>query len=267
MKYLLAIIFTVSSLNISYAALNETEKHLEQYIDNHNNQAIKFLEKIVNINSGTMNFKGVRMVGKELMKKFQAIGMDVKWIDGKSFNRAGHLIAKTKGKKGTKLLLIGHLDTVFPESSPFQKYKLIDKNTVTGPGVADMKGGNVIILQALSALHNAKLLHNMNFTVIMTGDEELSGSPLNLSKHHLIEEAKKADIALGFENGDGNPATANVSRRSFAKWTLKSSGKAAHSSKIFCDKIGDGQFMNFPEFYINFTKNFLIQNILQLIRV
>ncbi len=220
--------------------LTKTERNLAAWVDKHNNEALALLEQLVNINSGTMNFAGVKVVGDVLGAKFAALGMEVEWKDGSAWNRSGHLIARTRGTKGKKLLLIGHLDTVFELESPFQQYRLINDSTASGPGIADMKGGDVVILQALSALHDAGLLKDMQITVVMTGDEELSGSPLELSKKDLVEAAKWADIALGFENGDGNPATANVARRSSSGWALTVTGNAAHSSQIFQPSVGAG---------------------------
>ncbi|MBR9790657.1 MAG: M20 family metallopeptidase [Gammaproteobacteria bacterium] len=198
------------------------------------------LEKSVNINSGTMNFSGVRKVADQLMPEFEALGFDVWFEDGEAFNRAGHLVARLEGGKGPKMLLIGHLDTVFEPGSPFQTFTRVDEKHIKGPGVADMKGGNIIMLEALRALHAAGKLSTMNIMVVMTGDEELSGRPLALSKKALIDSAKWADISLGFENGDGNPATANVSRRGSVDWVLTVKGTPAHSSQVFKPAVGAG---------------------------
>ncbi|MGI9292437.1 MAG: M20/M25/M40 family metallo-hydrolase, partial [Pseudomonadales bacterium] len=225
---------------ISFAQLDPTEKKLAQYVDDHNDEAVTLLKEVVNINSGSMNLAGVKRVGGVFMEQFKALGMEVQWLDGKAFNRAGHLVAKVEGGKGKKIMLIGHLDTVFEEDSPNQEWRRIDENILKGPGIADMKGGDVVILQALSALHDAGLLKDMNITVVMTGDEESSGRPLNLSKAALVEAAEWADIALGFENGDGDPTTAIVARRSSSGWKLTVTGNASHSSQIFKPKVGAG---------------------------
>ena len=223
-----------------FAQLDRTEKKLIKLIDTNNPSAEALLKELVNTNSGTMNFDGVRKVGDMLMPKFEALGMETKWVDGSSFNRAGHLVAKIEGGKGKKILMIGHLDTVFEPDSPNQEWIPQGDNMVKGPGIADMKGGDVIILQSLTALHQAGILKDMNIWVVMTGDEELSGDPLSESKKALIEAAKWADIALGFENGDGNPATVNVARRSSSDWTLTVTGNASHSSQIFKPNVGAG---------------------------
>lgn len=236
---LITLIFLLISLN-SLAQSNRTEKQLVKWVDAHNAEALTFLEELVNINSGTMNFDGVKAVADQLLPRFQALGMDVIFTDGSAFNRAGHLVAKIEGGEGPKILMIGHLDTVFEPNSPFQKWEKVDDEMVKGPGIADMKGGDVIILQSLSALHAQGILKDMNIWVVMTGDEELSGSPLSGSKAELIEAAKWADIALGFENADGNYQTVNVARRSSSSWKLEVTGKAGHSSQVFKPERGAG---------------------------
>ncbi|MCB0851227.1 MAG: M20 family peptidase, partial [Bacteroidetes bacterium] len=111
------------SLSLSGQQLSKKEKKIADYIDAHTEEAIQFLEEIVNINSGTMNHEGVRKVGKAFEPEFAELGFEVNWIDlPPEVNRAGHLFAEKKGKKGKKVLLIGHLDTVFEEDSKFQKY-------------------------------------------------------------------------------------------------------------------------------------------------
>lgn len=246
MKALYTSIFILSTFTLLFSAstyadsLNTDEKAIVNHIDQSTPAHITLLEKLVNINSGTMNFSGVRAVANELIPKFEALGFSAHFEDGSAFNRAGHLVAQLHGGSGPKLLLIGHLDTVFEPDSPFQTFTSLNNNQATGPGIADMKGGNVIILQALSALHAVGKLQDMNILVVMTGDEELSGKPLSLSKKTLIDGAKWADIALGFENGDGNPKTANISRRGSVDWTLTVSGKPSHSSQVFKDSVGAG---------------------------
>ncbi|MFY0651891.1 MAG: M20/M25/M40 family metallo-hydrolase [Cyclobacteriaceae bacterium] len=235
----IAILLSLLS-SFSIAQLDKTEKKLVEHINQGNEEAIVLLKEVVNINSGTMNFEGVEKVGRVFMKEFEALGMEVSWVDGAAFNRAGHMVAKIEGGKGKKFLLIGHLDTVFEKDSPNQEWIPLENGIVKGPGIADMKGGNVIILQALSALKEVGLLKKMNITVVLTGEEEKSGRPLNISKKALIDAAKWADIALGFENGDGNPKTAVVARRSSFDWLLEVSGQASHSSQIFKPTVGPG---------------------------
>ena len=225
----------------AYAQLSKVEKRIAKSVDVNNAAALKLWEEVVNINSGSMNFEGVQKVGQVFKAKYDALGFTTRWVDGKPFNRAGHLVAEHKGiRSGKTILLIGHLDTVFELSSPFQKFEIVNDSTVHGPGVGDMKGGDVIMLQALQALKDADVLKEMNIIVVLTGDEELSGTPLALARHDLIEAAKLADIAIGFEDGDGRFESANISRRSSSDWELRVTGVPAHSSQIFTESIGAG---------------------------
>ncbi|MDB4917486.1 MAG: peptidase [Gemmatimonadetes bacterium] len=219
--------------------LSATERTIVRAVDAHNAASLALLERIVNINSGTNNFAGVRNVGDVLRAQFDSLGFSTRWVDGAPFKRAGHLVAEHAGT-GPKILLIGHLDTVFEPNSPFQKYEKLNDSTARGPGVIDMKGGDVIILAALRALKDANALAPMNVTVVMNGDEEDAGTPVSLARKTLIDAAQGAAVAMGFEDGAGDPASAVVSRRGATSWKLTTGGKAGHASQIFHDDMGAG---------------------------
>lgn len=238
-RTLLLIVATLASA--VNAGTSATEDRMLAFIDAGNPAALALLEDSVNINSGTMNLAGVRQAGALFQASFEQLGFQTQWQDGAEFQRAGHLVARYAGAEaGPKLLLIGHLDTVFEPDSPFQRFTMIDKSIASGPGIADMKGGNVIMLQALAALREVGALEQLDITVVLTGDEELSGRPLALSKKALVDAAVHADIAIGFENGDGDYRTANISRRGSSGWALLVEGTPSHSSQIFRADIGPG---------------------------
>src|SRR5215218_1103645 len=155
---------------------SQPERAIAAAVDSGNADALALLERSVNINSGTHNFAGVRAVGDLFRKEFDALGFKTTWVDGAAFKRAGHLVADHPGK-GPRMILIGHLDTVFEPDSPFQQFQRLDDKTAKGPGIIDMKGGDVIIIAALKALKSAGVLTDMNIVVVMTGDEEDSGDP------------------------------------------------------------------------------------------
>ncbi|MDO8863741.1 M20/M25/M40 family metallo-hydrolase [Haliea sp. E1-2-M8] len=237
----LTIALVVLSARPALSALSNSEERMADFIDRTNPAALELLIESVNLNSGTMNLAGVRKVGELFSAEFAALDFDVEWVDGAPFERAGHLLARYRGSDAqVKVLLIGHLDTVFEPDSPFQTFTRVDGDNATGPGIADMKGGNVIMLRALAALRDAGALEQLDVTVVLTGDEELSGSPLALSKQALVEAARYADLAIGFENGDGDYRTANVARRGSSGWSLSVSGTPAHSSQVFREDIGSG---------------------------
>jgi len=219
--------------------LTAAERTVASAVDSHNRDALALLERLVNINSGTMNFAGVRQVGDILRAQFDTLGFKTRWVDGAAFHRAGHLVAEHPGP-GPKILLIGHLDTVFEPTSPFQRFQKLNDSTAGGPGIIDMKGGDVILLYALRALRDAGMLDKMNVTVVYDGDEEEAGTPVDAARRALVDAATGARVALGFEDGAADPKTAVISRRSAGSWTLKTTGHPAHSSQIFKPEVGAG---------------------------
>jgi len=235
------------------AQVSKTEGKILSAVDKRNEEAVALLKEVVNINSGTMNFDGVKTVSEVFRTKFENMGFETEWVEGADFQRAGHLIARHKGNgTGPKLLLIGHLDTVFEPESEFQEYKMLNDSTILGPGVADMKGGDVIAIYALQALKDAGLLEKMHIEMIFTGDEEKSGSPLSLARKDLIAAAENADIAIGFENGDSNSKTAVISRRGSTTWELHVTGRPAHSSQVFSEQVGAGAIYETSRILIQF---------------
>ena len=226
------------SVPVQAQSLSDIERRIVNEVDAEATQAIDLLRRAVNINSGSMNFDGVREVGVLFGDEFRALGFETEWVDGTPWDRAGHLVARRDGT-GPRLLLIGHLDTVFEPSSPFQSFTR-EGDRAQGPGVVDMKGGDVVIIHALKALATAGELEDMNITVVMTGDEERSGRPLDLARSALIRAAAEADIVLAFENGDSGPTTAVVARRGSTGWRLDVTGTPAHSSQLFQEGVGAG---------------------------
>ena len=227
------------SLAVAMTGLTADERKIAAAVDAHRDASLALLERVVNINSGTMNFAGVRQVGAILRARLDSLGFRTQWVDGASFGRAGHLVAEHPGP-GPKLLLVGHLDTVFEPSSPFQKMERLPDSTARGPGIIDMKGGDVIMLVALEALRDAGLLNQLNVTIVMNGDEENAGDPTEAARKALLDAAKGAAAAIGFEDGAGILSTGIIARRGAASWILDVKGEAAHSSQIFKDSIGFG---------------------------
>ncbi|MEO7735615.1 MAG: M20/M25/M40 family metallo-hydrolase, partial [Kofleriaceae bacterium] len=179
---------------IAPVALDATEQAIAHAVDGQAAEALALLEQIVNINSGTMNFEGVREVGGVLRAELDALGFTTRWVEGAAFGRAGHLVAEHAGT-GPRVLLIGHLDTVFEPASPFQRFERVGETSARGPGVIDMKGGDVIIVHALKALKAAGVLDSLTIAVVMNGDEEHAGEPQAEARRALIDAAKGAIAA------------------------------------------------------------------------
>ncbi len=220
-------------------------------IDAHLAEDRQLLEQMVNINSGTMHLAGVEAVKDILLPKFEALGFQTHWVPMKAGTaRAGDLVAEHPCPQGTghcgkRLLLIGHMDTVFEPESPFQKFEIVpgtDGKVATGPGIADMKGGLVIMLSALRAMKDAGALDHAEIRIVLSGDEERFGAPVDLARRDLIEAAKKSDVALEFEpSGRSNGQdTVSLGRRSSTTWHLETTGLSGHSSQIFGPRLGYG---------------------------
>jgi len=239
----LAVLSLIAAAPPACAAsgLSSTERRIVAAVDRHAPASLRLLERAVSVNSGTMNLEGVREVGRIFALEFEALGFKTEWEDGASWARAGHLIARREGRPGSpRILLIGHLDTVFEKDSPFQRWERLDDSTAHGPGVCDMKGGDVVMLLALRSLADARVLDRLSVVAVLSGDEEKAGVPHSISRRSLVEAADWADVAIGFEDGDGDPKTAVVARRGATNWRLRTSGRPAHSSQIFREGFGYG---------------------------
>ena len=226
----------------SAAGLSAAERRMVAAVDASQDTQLALLEQLVAINSGTMNLAGVRAVGQRLEPEFRALGFEVRWSPMAEAGRAGHLIATHTGSgKGKRMLLIGHLDTVFEPDSPFKGY-VRSGDTVTGPGVNDMKGGIVIMLGALQAMKAAGTLKDADITVVLTGDEERMGKPTEIARRDLIDAARRSDLALDFEGlaTENGADMGSIARRSSNTWTLRVKAKPGHSSGIFSDAAGYG---------------------------
>lgn len=214
--------------------LNAEERKIAEQVDRLNAEALSLIERTVNIESPTEDIKGVKAVGAIMSKELESIGFSTKWIDMPAeLKRAGHLVAEIKGTKGKRLLLLGHLDTVL-RGEKFRR----EGNTVFGTGIGDMKGGNVIALMALKALHAAGVLKDTQIIVMFTGDEEDSCEPVSICRGDMTAAAKRSDAALSFEGTVRNTAT--VGRRGSSSWTLEVEAKTGHSSGIFRESMGNG---------------------------
>ncbi len=232
-------LLSLFTLNLLAQDLSETEQMILDRIDANYAESLEFLETNVNINSGTLNLEGVRKVGENYIEAYNQLSFETRWIPQDEVNRAGHFFAEQKGNSGKKILLIGHLDTVFEPDSPFQKFEMLNDSVATGPGVNDMKAGNVMIFYAFKALKEAGAIPDAQIIIAYTGDEEKAGSPTSISRKDLVDAAKRSDVALGFETASGF-SYATVARRASFSWKLEVEGKQAHSSGIFSNYTGAG---------------------------
>lgn len=223
------------------AAPSATEQRMIATVDAEHARTMALLERMVNQNSGSRNIAGNKAMAAMLTPEFESLGFTVRWIPMEQTGRAGHLVATHNGKAGAKrLLLIGHIDTVFEADSPFQTFRR-EGDKAMGPGVADDKGGIAVMLASLRAMKAAGTLKDANIVAFLTGDEEESGSPQSEARKDLIAAGKAADAALDFEglSRDGGKDTGSIARRSVQDWTITVAAKSGHSSGVF-GVDGDG---------------------------
>jgi len=224
------------------AQLSAPERTMQRTVAAEQDRTLGLLERLVNQNSGSQNPDGVEKVAAMVRQELEPLGFTVRWIPLRETGRAGHLVASHAGKKGMKrLLLIGHLDTVFEPDSPFQRWSR-EGDKGHGPGASDDKGGVAVMIAALRAMRDAGTLKGANITVFLTGDEEDPGTPQSAARADLLAAGKAADIALDFEGlaQENGRDMGSIARRSVNDWQLTIRAKSAHSSGVFSGPSGYG---------------------------
>ena len=231
------------ALNLSLAALaqdlvepgiNAEEQEMIAWLDEREEEMLALLERITNMNSGSLNSAGLDAVADVFDEELRGLGFSTSRLPGAlidmpscpgsdySIDLADHLLARRPGS-GSRLLLMGHIDTVFPPDSPFQTFRR-EGDTIYGPGVADMKGGLVVMLYALKALAAADALDEAAFTILLNSDEEMGSLS---SRRYLEEEAVNHDWGLVYESSGIDTMTRQ--RKGIGQARLVVTGRAAHS--------------------------------------
>lgn len=219
---------------VAAAALNPDEERIVAYVDGHQEEFIGDLEAALRIDSATENLPGVARMGDFFRSRLEALGFATRWAElPPATGRAGHLVAERAGTRGRRILLLGHLDTVYPGGTARR-----EGDQLHGAGGADMKGGDLVMLQALRALHAAGVLADTRILVVLTGDEEAPGLPQEVTRRDLREAGARSDLVLAFESAAGETGT--IARRGIVTWELEVQGATGHSSGIFSEAMGSG---------------------------
>ncbi len=215
-------------------AINAEEQEMVSWLDEREEEMLGLLERIVNMNSGSLNSDGVDAVTAVFDEELRGLGFSTSRLPGEliempscpgsdySVDLTDHLLARRPGN-GSRLLLMGHIDTVFPPDSPFQTFRR-EGDTIFGPGVADMKGGLVVMLYALKALAAADALDEAAFTVLLNSDEEMGSLS---SRKYIEEEALDHDWGLVYESSGIDTMTRQ--RKGIGQARLVVNGRAAHA--------------------------------------
>jgi len=220
--------------------MNEHISHLE-WIDTQATEMLRLVTEWSNINSGSRNLEGLAHFTEVVQKEFESLGGEIELRDlppMESVDSKGNIVQSSVGRAlrivkrpqaALRILLCIHLDTVYGIDHPFQRATRVDAQTLRGPGVADAKGGLVILLTALRALERSELATKVGWEVILNPDEEIASpgsTPL------LLEAARRNHVGLLFEPSlpDGSLVGA---RKGSGNFTVVVRGRAAHSGRDF----------------------------------
>ncbi|WP_223699897.1 M20 family metallopeptidase [Sutcliffiella deserti] len=196
---------------------------MRQFLNEQQEEMLLLLETIVNIDSGSYIKQGVDKVGAILMKEYQGLGFTVQEV--KEQEHGNHLIIHHPLAQNPQIIIIAHMDTVFPEGTVENRpFKIVGKRAY-GPGVIDMKASQVALLFAMKALIHTKTRAIQDVLIVLNSDEEI-GSP---SSKTLIEKnaaGKKYALIMEPARKDGSLVTA---RRGKGHYTISVKGRSAHS--------------------------------------
>ncbi len=182
------------------------------------------LEKICRINSFTQNKEGVDAVGREMRLWLEEIGFETNVYSREAIG--DHLLFCSPKVEGGKILLLGHNDTVFPQGK-FENFSQ-DERWIYGAGVCDMKGGNIVALEALREVFQSQGKIE-NIDVLLVSDEETGSDD---SKFLTLELAKNYDYCFVFEAA-GEKLEVVTGRKGVGTFTISIEGKAAHAGTSY----------------------------------
>lgn len=242
MKVLIRFMLLLAWLLPAGSAAQELEPEeiaLEVALDDQTRVMLETLERWVELNTGTWNREGLERMAALLAESLASLDFVVELepgrvtgLPGREQSRTGPLIIarrapSVKTAPAARFLLVGHYDTVFEPDSRFQEFRLSaeDPERALGPGVADMKGGLVVMLFALRALAHTGDLERAAWTVILNADEEVGSL---VSRERIEAEARKADFGFVFEGARPDGAMIR-SRRGVGQFQMRVEGVAAHA--------------------------------------
>lgn len=192
------------------------------------------------INTGTANLAGLATQAERLVEAFSALPGNVELVhpspvsaigaDGvkREIQHGQHLVLRVRPKASRRILLTGHMDTVFAATHRFQTLAWLEDNTLNGPGVADMKGGIAVILAALTAFERSDAAAGVGYDVLINSDEE-TGSP---SSAPLIAELARGKFAaLTYEPSALPDGTLAGARGGSGNYSTTVRGRSAHAGR------------------------------------
>lgn len=220
--------------------MSALKSHLSS-ISDAGNRILETLPVWSEVNSGSGNLEGLNKMAQITSEAFGALGYaplrittkPVPFIDDTgnlgTIERGPILHFTAREDAPRRIMLAGHIDTVFPKDSHFQKVVKRPDGTLHGPGVADMKGGILVMLEALRCLEASPFAENIGIDVVLNSDEEVAS---HASSAYMESIAAKADVGFVFEPAlaDGTLAGA---RAGSGNYDVVVTGRAAHAGREF----------------------------------
>ncbi|MFS4438008.1 M20 family metallopeptidase [Paracoccaceae bacterium GXU_MW_L88] len=224
------------------ATLTEQDQAIIAWVDENRDAILDELKTHVDMNTGTDNVEGIDAYREVLQGDLQELGfetetrpapsVEILTCEGGEMAFADSLIGTIRGESGNRIFLNGHMDTVFSADDEFQTLEITEDGVLKGPGVGDMKGGIVVMLNAMRAVAAQDMLQNGHVTVVFNSDEEIG----SLGSRALIEEqAGEHDVGLIFESGANDTMTR--SRKGLGQARLKITGRESHAGANHQDGV------------------------------
>lgn len=222
--------------------MHQPQRDALDFVSRRHDTMVEQLHQLCNINSGSDNLAGLASTCQELVQLFMPIADEISTktlqpakslsLEGKEILRplGDALYIRKRPDLSRRILLLGHMDTVFPMDHPFQTLRHISDNLLNGPGVTDMKGGLLIILHALAAFEQTDEASDLGWDVLITPDEEIASPGSSILFESL---ANLYQTVLVYEPALDIHGTLAKNRKGSGLFTLIAKGKAAHAGRAF----------------------------------
>ena len=224
--------------------MDQVTKELLYSLNTHKQTMIEQLHQFCEINSGTENLAGLKLMHQTLGSAFKPIADQIETLPLPGIttvNMTGEttvekcgdaLFVRKRPELKRRILFCGHMDTVYGINHPFQELTYVNDNQINGPGVTDMKGGLIVMLHALASFEETAFAAELGWDVLINSDEEI-GSPASSSLFDAL--ANNYQAALVYEPAMTANGTLAKNRRGSGKLTIIATGKAAHVGRAFSE--------------------------------
>lgn len=209
--------------------MQDAFQQIHQWLTPQKARMLEQLKSLCEINSGSHHAEGLFTITQALKKQFTPLADTIEIIHSTP-DAPPLLFIQKRPALTNRVLLSGHMDTVFGANHPFQTVTEIKPGVLCGPGVSDMKGGLMVILHALCAFEQTAAAKQMGWDVVINADEEL-GSPTSAAFFKTIRSNYQA--ALVYEPSLTPAGLFARNRRGSGKFTLTAHGKSAHVGRAF----------------------------------